>query len=258
MSDLEPLLRFWRAQDALFGHVGPTWWGAVVFDPRFPAIHDVNYARVEAAEPVALDEIEAPLIPALKRNSCAQAHVVVFHPEEQTDLLASASTRGERLAWDLVMAHPASGSSGPDTGVEEIMAFDDDLWRVVREAVRLFGISGEAALDQLVTLERDVMLPAGRRWFAIRDAEGAVVALATLTVLESIGFIDLVVTLPRARRRGHATTLTRWAIAEAEAAGAIRTYLLAEPGAAPVHLYERLGFEPVTQIASWITLLKDR
>jgi GNAT superfamily N-acetyltransferase len=257
VTHLDPLLRFWRAQDALFARVDPAWWGAVVSDPRFPSIHDANYARVETKEPVTLDEIEARLLPALERSAARQAHVVVFFPEEQTDLLVATSTRGERLAWDLVMSHPGSGSSCGDTHVEEVGTFDEDLWQVVRQAVRMFGISDEATLDQALALERDVMLPAGRRWFAARD-EGTVVGLASLTVLEDLGFVDLVATFPHARRRGHATALTHRALAEAGNVGAAPTYLLAEPGAAAVQLYERLGFERVTHVASWITPLDDR
>jgi ribosomal protein S18 acetylase RimI-like enzyme len=255
---LEPLLPFWRAQDALLARVDPVWWGAVVSDPRFPAIHDANYARVETAEPVTLEEVEALLLPALKRSGARQTHVVIFLPEEQTDLLAAASARGERLAWDLVMAHPGPAGPSPNAHVEEIAAFDDDLWSAVREAIRLFGLSEESALDQAVALERDVMLPAGRRWFVARDEQGVVGGLASLTVLEGVGFVDLVATLPQARRRGHATALTRRALREAEAAGGVPTYLLAEPGSVAVTLYERLGFERVTQIASWITGPADR
>jgi hypothetical protein len=52
------VVRFWRSLDLCFGRVEPTWWGAVVTDARFPAVWDVNYARVDvAAGDPSLDEV---------------------------------------------------------------------------------------------------------------------------------------------------------------------------------------------------------
>jgi predicted GNAT family acetyltransferase len=65
--------------------------------------------------------------------------------------------------------------------------------------------------------------------------------------------VDHVVTFPPARRRGLASALTRRVVAEASAAGAERTYLLAEPDGVAGRMYERVGFAPVTQIPSWIS-----
>ena len=56
------------------------------------------------------------------------------------------------------------------------------------------------------------MIPAGRRWFVRRDerrGDGRPIAFAGLIVLEGVGYLDHVVTLPDARRRGHAEALTR-------------------------------------------------
>ncbi|HZD18247.1 MAG TPA: hypothetical protein VE669_08905, partial [Actinomycetota bacterium] len=140
MIDLEPLLRFWRALDDLFDRVDPHWWGAVVSDPRYPRIQEANYARVETPDPVALEEIEAELLPALRRSGAARSHVLIFHPEDQTDLLARASTRGERLSWDLVMERPAAAGAA-DPRVEEVSGFDGAFWRAFRASARLFDIT---------------------------------------------------------------------------------------------------------------------
>src|SRR5919109_3213404 len=61
-ADLDTLLRYWRAYDALFAQVEPTWWGAVVRNSRFPALHEVNYARVETESPVGLTELDRVLL----------------------------------------------------------------------------------------------------------------------------------------------------------------------------------------------------
>jgi ribosomal protein S18 acetylase RimI-like enzyme len=252
MFDLEPLLRFWRAQDAAFGRVDPAWWGAVVSDPRYPAIQEPNYARVETRQPVALAEVEEELLPALARSEARREHVVVFFPEDQTGLLAAASTRGEHLNWDLVMQHrgPPTSASGPDA-VEEAGRRDEAFWLRWRASLSLFDVHREATIDQLEAMERDVLIPAGRRWFVARD-DGVIVAFAALWVLEGVGYLDHVATFPEARRKGLASALTMRAVAEAYAAGAERVHLLADPEGAPVRLYARLGFRPVTQLASWL------
>lgn len=249
--DLEPLLRFWRAQDDLFDRVEQTWWGAVVSDPRYPRIQEPNYARVETTQPVSLREVEDALLPAMARSGSRRAHVVVFHPPEQTDLIVEASTRGERLAWDLVMVHTGEPSDD-DPRVRELTDPDDAFWASHRASLRWFDVVEDEVLDELQAIEHDVLVPAGRRWFVVDGPDG-VGALAALLVLDGVGFIDNVVTFPAARRRGFARGLTRRAVAEAAAAGADRTYLLADPDGPATPMYGGLGFEPVTQIASWIS-----
>jgi ribosomal protein S18 acetylase RimI-like enzyme len=250
VADLEPLLRFWRAHDDLFERTEPRWWGAVVSDARFPAIQEPNYARVQTRQPVRLEEIEDALVPAMRASGSERSHVVIFHPEDQTELVAAASTRGDRIAWDLVMVAP--GREVEPTGeVEEVSAFDASFWAVHRESARLFDVTDDSTLDQLQAMERDVLVPAGRRWFSVLDG-GRRIALAALLVLEDTGFVDHVVTFPEARRRGHAGALTRRLVSEAAALGADRTYLLAEPEGDAIRVYNRIGFERVTHLASWL------
>lgn len=256
VTDLEPLLRYWRAQDTVFDRVEPHWWGAVVSDARYPRIREANYARIETRQPVTLEEVEAELLPAMERSGAGRAHVVVFHPEEQTELLVQASTRGDRLSWDLVMAH-AGPEPGADPRVGEVSVFDRGFWRAYRDSARLFDITDERDLDQLQAIERDLLIPAGRRWFLVREG-GEPVAFAALLVLEGVGYVDHLVTAPGARRRGHAGALTARLVAEAGAAGAERTYLLAEPDGVAARMYRRRGFRGLTRIASWISRIDRR
>src|SRR5438445_5568686 len=95
---------FWQGLDEILGGVRPTWWGAVVTDPRFPRVWDANYARIDvAAAGLRADDIEIELVPALAEAGAAVMHVVSFHPEENAGLLAELSARGHRLGWDLLM-----------------------------------------------------------------------------------------------------------------------------------------------------------
>jgi predicted GNAT family acetyltransferase len=106
-------------------------------------------------------------------------------------------------------------------------------------------------------MERDLMIPAGRRWFVVREPSGTTVAFAALLALEGVAFIDHVVTLPSARRRGLATAVTRRILAEVRAAGVERTFLLAEPEGIAARMYARLGFENVSHLASWLAPLDE-
>jgi len=255
--DLEPLLRYWRAQDALFDRVEPAWWGAVVSDPRYPRVQEPNYARVETEQPVGLAEVEQALLPATARCGVRRAHVVVFRPEDQTDLLVEASTRGDPILWDAVMEHSGDIASDRDPRVEEVEAFDGAFWRAHRESLAWFDVKDAGVVEEIATIERDLLVPAGRRWFTVRR-EGTSAAFAALLVLEGVGYVDHVVTFPRARRQGFASALARHAVSESATAGAERTYLLAERDGPATALYERIGFRPVTTIASWNAPIEDQ
>lgn len=247
-ADLENLLRYWRAYDALFAEVEPTWWGAVVRDRRYAALHEMNYARVETDSPVDLKELER----ALLEDGIRRAHVVTFRPEGQTELLVQVSSRGDRIGWDLVMVNDGPGD-GFDPRIEE-SELDEEFWTVYRRSLEWFGITVDDVVTQLHEVEEDVLVPAGRRWFVGRE-RGAIVALAALLVFDGFGFVDHVGTAPSARRRGFASALTRRAVSEARRAGAEQTFLLAEPGGAGAAVYGRIGFRTVTQIASWTSAL---
>ena len=116
-------------------------------------------------------------------------------------------------------------------------------------------MSEEDTLDQLQAMEREVLIPSGRRWFAVVDGDRRV-ALAALLVLERTAFIDHVATFPAARRRGHAEALTRRLVSEAMASGAERTYLLADPEGDAVRIYDRVGFDAIGHLASWLSPLE--
>ncbi|MGQ0669220.1 MAG: GNAT family N-acetyltransferase [Actinomycetota bacterium] len=251
MTDLEPLLRFWRAFDDRAERVEPTWWGAVVADPRFPTIEDVNYARVETAGPdLTLAEVESVLLPALDWSRATRVHIVLFYPEELTGLVAELGARGDRLSWDTAMEYRGDGA--PRTGevaVEEIREFDDAFWQRHRDSMREFGVTEASDLDPILRFERETVLPAGRRCLTVRE-DGRMVAFGSFLVLAEVGYIDHVVTFPEARGRGYASAIVNRIVEEFTRTGAGHLYLLAESDGGPISLYERLGFVKVGQIAS--------
>ena len=249
MSDLEPLLRFWRALDGRFGGVHPTPWGSVVTDARFPAIWDVNYARLEADHPIALSEVERSLLPALRRARAPRIHIVAFHPEVQTDLVTEASTRGDRLSWDSIMVLRRPVDRGSTVAVEEIAGFDERFWRDVAGSMAEFDVTEADAVDQILRIEREILGPAGKRWFSVRSGHRSV-ALGCLLVLEGVGLVDHVVTLPRFRGRGYASAIVGRIVQEARTSDVEALWLLCEPDSRAEALYRRLGFVTTRKIVS--------
>jgi ribosomal protein S18 acetylase RimI-like enzyme len=243
------VLRFWRALDERFGSVEPVWWGAVVTDARFPLIWDANYARIDAAAPnLRMADVEDRLLPALRDAGAPVMHVVAFHPEATTSLLSELSSRGDRLGWDLVM--DLHGEPPPSTIAVDELEDRDDVWDAVADSLAFFGTEPGAALDQLRTLERDVLAPAGKRWFGVRDDDGAVQSVGALLVLGDVAYVDNIATFPPFRGRGLASAVTTTIAQEAHLAGANHVFLLADPGAAAiVSMYERLGFHPAGRLA---------
>jgi ribosomal protein S18 acetylase RimI-like enzyme len=260
MADLDPLLRFWRALDARFERVEATPWGAVVSDHRFPAIWDVNYARVESGrDDVRLEDIDAALARPLAEVKAHHRHIVLFDPDKHTEVLVAASTRGDRLSWDVVMRLAGPSHLGDAGAIEvvEIAEHDDDFWHAVRASMREFETTDEEATRQLLRIEREVLLGAGKRWFGVRE-RGAWRAFGSLLVLDGIGHVDHVVTFPEARRRGFASAIVGRIAREATAQGIDELLLLCEPGGGAQRIYERLGFRFLTQIGSTLGPLSGR
>src|SRR5436309_2715061 len=148
---------FWRALDEMVGGVRPTWWGAVVTDPRFPRVWDANYARIDTtASGLRAADIEIELIPALAESGSVVMHVVTFHPEETASVLAELSTRGHRLGWDLLME---LDGRPPDLGGvvahAEVLEPDEELWSRLEASLELFGVD-DAVTPELLRLEQEV------------------------------------------------------------------------------------------------------
>ena len=243
------IMRFWRALDLCFDRVEPTWWGAVVTDPRFPEVWDVNYARIDVADDeLSIEEIETALVPALRDAGSHIEHVVSFHPEATGGVLAQLEARGHRRSHDLVME---VNGDPPDDGLRPVeeLSGDPRLWASVEASLGLFGID-EQIVGQLAAIERDVLAPSGKRWFGIRDDDG-IVAIGAMMLLDGVAYIDNVATFEHARRKGLASALTTRIVREATVAGATNTCLLADPDdRAVVGLYERLGFRKAGRLAS--------
>jgi ribosomal protein S18 acetylase RimI-like enzyme len=243
--------RFWIALAEVTADVRPTSWGAVVTDPGSPDVWDLNHARLDRAGPVTLEDVEDDLLPALRSAGVTVEHVVSMRPDAHGDALTALAARGHRLGWDVLLVASRAVDPGSRIRVEELVAHDE-LPTVIRDVLREgFAVQPDAAIEQLVRLDRDTLGPAGKRWFGVRDEGARVVSAGTLLVLEGTAYVDDVATLPGSRGRGFASAVVTRIVAEARAAGADRVYLLADPDdPRVVAMYERLGFAEAGRIAS--------
>jgi len=256
MSDVRAFLRFWRALDSSMERVVETPWGAVVSDARFPTIWDVNYARVDAERDVRLSDVRAALDPELARTGARHEHLVCFWPELQTGLLGELGRGGNRISWDIVMIHRGGEPEPPAIAVEEVKTFDDAFWRAVRTSLAAFDVTEPASLDQLMRLEREVALPDGKRWFSILRSSGEEpLGLGALIEHEGVAYLDHIVTVPEARKRGYGSAMVRKIVQVARDDGMHWITLLADRGGKPADLYRRLGFEDLTYLASSVRRL---
>jgi GNAT superfamily N-acetyltransferase len=251
-----PIVRFFAAIDALLEHTEPTWWGAVVTDSRFPDVYDLNYARVDAAAPdLELRDVEAPLLPALRASGAHHFHVVVFAPAGCPQLMEDLRQAGHTVAWDSVMEFDAGRRQreSPHHRVLELNPANAELWTLQDRLFREFGVEDREARRQLVTWSRDVLVPAGRRWFGVRVA-GRISGMGSMHVQAGVAYVDDVLTLPGFRRRGVATSIVNRLAAEGLSQGAEHVLLLSdEPG--PTRLYRLLGFVETGRVASVTTRL---
>ena len=247
----EPFRRLWIELDALVADVLPTPWGAVVTDPGAPDVWDLNYARVDVARPVGIEEVEDALLPALRAAGVTVEHVVSLVHEAHGPLMDALRARGHGLGWDTLMATDAAAMPGGDVDVEELRMGDEVASAIADLLRRAFEVQPEAAVGQLATLYRDVMAPAGKRWFGVRDPKGRIVSMGSTIVLDGVAYVDDVATLPGSRGKGFASAVVTRIVHEAGVGGARTVYLLTDP-AAPhvVAMYERLGFREVGRLAS--------
>jgi GNAT superfamily N-acetyltransferase len=258
VSDLPALTRFFVASDLLLERVRPTWWGAVVTDSRFPDVYDMNYARVDSAQPeLSLEELGAELVPAVRKSGGRHFHVAVFEPAGTKRLLDEMAAAGHRISRETPMAFHGPPPAAP-AGVHEVEELDhgdEALWRSQRLVYRAFDVKDQAALEQLVRWAREVLAPAGRRWFGVRDGS-EIAGIGSVQVRGGVAYVDDVVTFAPYRRRGIAAAIVSRIVGEARDEGIDDVVLLAdEPG--PIRLYERLGFRKLPDIASALSKLDE-
>ncbi len=243
MSAVSGLVRLFAAMDDRLERVLPTRWGAVVTDPRFPLIYDVNCARVDRGDGVSLADVRDVLVPAVHAAGAVALHVVTFDPQGSRPLLDELEAAEWKFNYDTVMRW--RGPLPELCAAHEVVLLDPTaggFWREQAVLLPELDIRGEV-LEQYLDWQRAVLVPFGKRWFGVRE-EGLLLGCGALVELDGVAYVDDVVTARHARRRGIASSVVAHLVEEARASAGTEIFLLAdEPG--PIRLYERLGFVEV-------------
>jgi GNAT superfamily N-acetyltransferase len=256
MPELSAVARFFAAMDSLLEKVERTWWGAVATDSRFPDVFDLNYARVDTGQPdLRLHEVEAALLPALRSSGARAEHVVVFEPEGCHRLVDDLERAGHEVASDTAMEFGGPDPSPPEGHeVRQLDPHSDELWAMYELVLIAFDAGGADVRRQLRRWAADVLVPAGRRWFAAGEP-GDVRGMGSIHVLGGVGYIDDVLTLRPYRKQGIASAIVCRAVREARAQGADHVVLLTDNDDAR-RLYARLGFADRGRVVSATARLK--
>jgi GNAT superfamily N-acetyltransferase len=240
----EPLRSFWYAMSDLNEDCLRTPWGAVVSDARFPLVWDANHAAVLEPSPgLTVDEVRAELHPAVRRAGASFEHIEFWaQPESPALRLLRREVGRKDPDLDLVFEGPVPRAPDPGLEIREIAEPDDrflDWYRSSR--VEFGGGLSDEVLDQLLSRDLLVFLPAGMRWF-VAYVDDVPAGFTTLISLAGAGYLDGVITMPPFRRRGIATATVTAATRASLSRGDAIVHLLAEEKGRARRLYERLGF----------------
>ncbi len=225
-------------------------------------VWDVNKASVlEPAGELTLERIRDALLPGLRRAGAAH-EVIEFWDVEDSEALHELRSANAPLDAEVVMVFDGEARAPEAAGLEvqEITAGDDAMWHAYggtrEELTGLAGRSSQLAVEQLLTIDRDLHSAGDLRMFAGLVGD-QVAGFASLTSFEGIGYVDNVVTRPQYRRLGVATAVVARVVHESLAAGDALVHLLASEGGVAQQMYERLGFTVWGRAFGFVRPLSD-
>jgi ribosomal protein S18 acetylase RimI-like enzyme len=224
-------------------------WGLLIHNPETPNIWSGNYLQIRSTDLDAgalaelADEIQGPLEGIKHRD------IVPANPDYGERLVQGfESLEG----WDVVRSVYMVLSREPDREVGSAREVERAAVASVRRAVADDDpdFTREAVEQRLI---RDARLDSvgNGRWFAA-PADGEPGSACVLYDHEGVGQIETVVTLPEARNRGLATAVVMAAVDASRHAGHELTFIVADAEDWPWKLYERLGFDRVGELCSFV------
>jgi len=256
----EPIRSFWQAWGGLNPLCVETTWGQVVTDARFPRVWEANRAAVLRRHArTSASAIRGRLLPALRDANATHETVEFWDPPTSCPALEELRAGAAEVGIDVLMVFRGDPDALRETerrvDVREIARPGRSFWTVYRDSrIEFGGDMSRETLGQLVQRDREVLVPAGLRWF-VGHADGRPAGYASLISLEGVGYLDNVVTVPELRRRGVAAACVAAAVRTGTEAGDRLVFLLAERDGNPQRLYERMGFRTVAPVESFTTPL---
>ena len=211
--------------------------GTVVRCTAHPGFWDYNVLRLEGPDPgVGVDELAA----AADRLQGDLRHRRVDVEDEAAGArlrpgFEALGWKVERLMW-LALDEPPAGPDFEEAPVTETRALR-------LEWARSEGLEvSQAEFERQADAEEDVSRLRAMRALVERDEDGVPVAYAQFFGGGELAEVDQVYVRPGRRGRGTGGALVA---AAARAAGAARTFIVADDEGDPKRLYLRLGFRPV-------------
>jgi GNAT superfamily N-acetyltransferase len=249
MPDLERCTSFLR--DFAFkttGHTDESRFGPVFLHEGLPKVWSLNYLLAQHdLEGVGAAELTEEADRVLGKAGVAHRKIELWD-DEQTALRLEPDFR--RLGWtverDLVMVHRRPADREIETAaVQEVSA--DELAESWAEGTRAEPWGKDEEVVRQLVEHKYVFAAAGARFFAA-TTDGRIGSFCELYSDGQTSQIEAVMTLPEFRNRGLARAVVSKALAESTAAGHDLTFLLADDGDWPKHLYEKLGFDAIGAI----------
>ncbi len=223
--------------------------GLVCRTRSLPSVYTANQldlsAAVAPAAAVALTERHQGDLP--------YRHVVAEHPTTIVGLDRFCAQAGWRRSTEVLMVlsgrpgGPGRPAAGAAVELDEKRLLDMlDRWL---EEVQP-AITADIGAQLRAYHRREAAVWPERR-LGLLDDSGRPAAIAELRFAGDGAWVEHVYTRPDQRGRGHARRLVTQAADMAAAAGCRRTFLVADDGDWPKHLYARIGFRPVGLVATF-------
>jgi len=223
-------------------------WGLAAFDDQLPLVWDANYIVVEWPG-MSAKEIDAVAEEIFSAAGLAHREVWVDDPLEGERLARDMGRLGYDVQRDVYMIRRGLPDRPAETDARE--AGWDEVAELRR---RILGGTPEfeshEEVEQLLEWDKRQAEGGGDRWF-IADLDGEPASCCRLLQRDGIGQVENVNTLGDARRHGLARSAVLAATEASLADSDELTFICAIAHDWPRLMYEKLGYDPIGQLAGF-------
>jgi ribosomal protein S18 acetylase RimI-like enzyme len=224
-------------------------WGTLIHNPEAPGMWSLNYLEVRApdldADAIAAlaDEIQGPL-----------------ERIEHRDVVPTDPAHADRLAqgfealpgWEVVRTVYMVLARAPNREIGTAAEVERSAVASVRRAVAEDDPDiAQVGVEQRFIRDARLDRVGNGRWFAA-PAEGPPGASCVLYGRDGIGQVETVGTIPDRRGQGLASAVVMAAAETSRQRGDELTFIVADADDWPWKLYERLGFDRVGELCSFL------